>query len=381
MTFGVTVSSLVKEFPGEVRALDGLNFTIEEGEFFALLGPSGCGKTTLLRTLAGLEVPTEGEIDIGGRNVTGVPAGRRNVAMVFQDYALYPHMTVVDNIAYPLKVRKVGRRERTEAAAETASHLQLGKLLDRRPGQLSGGEQQRVALARAIVVQPSLFLFDEPLSNLDARLRLDARTVLKRLQRELGVTAIFVTHDQSEALALADRLAVMEAGRIRQIGTPTEVFHRPHSVFVASFIGSTPMNLLDGVVESGKIIVGGVSLPIPADARPHVSRGDRVVLGIRPEYATVDSGDGVGFEGKVVSVELLGIEYLVTVDTGSLSIRATTRRAPQVGDRAKVAPGMESSLLYRAEDGGLVGLPVDETRPTVSSKSDGHEPSDVDEVG
>ena len=210
---GIEIAALTKVFPNGVTALDGLDLSINDGEFFALLGPSGCGKTTLLRTIAGLEAATSGTIHIGARDVTGLQPGDRNLAMVFQDYALYPHMTVRDNIAYPLKIKHVGRAERNAEAQSAGTNLSLGHLMDRRPAQLSGGQQQRVALARAIATRPDVFLFDEPLSNLDARLRLEARTFLKQLQRELATTAIFVTHDQAEALALADRMAVMEVGR------------------------------------------------------------------------------------------------------------------------------------------------------------------------
>ncbi len=204
-----------------------------------MLGPSGCGKTTLLRSVAGLEGPTSGTIAIAGRDVTRLPPGARDVAMVFQDYALYPHMRVLENIAYPLKIRKVSRTQREAAATSIAEELQLEETLTRRPGQLSGGQQQRVALARAMAVHPSVFLFDEPLSNLDARLRLEARTFLKRLQRELGVTTIYVTHDQAEALALADRMAVIGPWQDNgQLGRPVELFQRPANLFVASFIGS-----------------------------------------------------------------------------------------------------------------------------------------------
>src|SRR5205814_3881790 len=232
-------------------------------EFFALLGPSGCGKTTLLRTIAGLEEATEGTVSIGDTDVTALPPGRRNVAMVFQDYALFPHMNVADNIAYPLKVRKVPREERRRRAVDAAASLSLHGLADRRPAELSGGQQQRVALARAVACHPAVFLFDEPLSNLDARLRLEARTFLKKLQRDLGVTTVFVTHDQAEALALADRIAVMDAGRIRQLGTPREVFGRPANTFVANFIGSTPMNLLPATVDGGDLVVHGQRLAAP----------------------------------------------------------------------------------------------------------------------
>jgi multiple sugar transport system ATP-binding protein len=352
----IRLRSLTKVFPGGVKALDDLNLTIEAGEFFALLGPSGCGKTTLLRTIAGLEMPTAGSISIGERDVTRLSPGARDVAMVFQDYALYPHMTVVDNIAYPLKIRKVAASERRATAAEAAASLQLDGLLDRRPRQLSGGQQQRVAVARAIAYRPRAFLFDEPLSNLDARLRLEARTFLKRLQHELGVTTVYVTHDQSEALALSDRMAVMEAGKIRQLGTPLEVYERPASLFVAGFIGSTPMNLVPGTVEGDSVRIGDVRLPVPDEAAPHLTAGEEVVLGIRPEYAPLaETEQAPGISGKVAVVELLGTEYLVTVESDELSFKATTRQAPKLGERAWVVPEMDRALLYRVDDGGLVG--------------------------
>jgi multiple sugar transport system ATP-binding protein len=354
----VVLSSLVKEFPGGVRAIDRLDLRIEDGEFFALLGPSGCGKTTLLRTIAGLEAPTSGTIQIGGRDVTRVQPGGRDVAMVFQDYALYPHMTVLDNIAYPLKVKRVAKAERHRTAAEAGASLQLEATLERRPGQLSGGQQQRVALARAIAYRPQVFLFDEPLSNLDARLRLEARSFLKRLQHELGTTTVYVTHDQSEALALADRMAVMDAGRVRQLGTPVEVFRRPANLFVAGFIGSTPMNLLEATVDDGGLRVGRSRLPVPADAGPHLADGDKVVVGVRPEYAELAPSERPGaLAGRVTLLESLGSAFLVSVESDGVRAQVTVPegRQPAVGDHAFVVPDPERLLVYRADDGELVG--------------------------
>jgi multiple sugar transport system ATP-binding protein len=366
----VELRSLTKVYPGGVRAVDGLDITIGDGEFFALLGPSGCGKTTLLRTIAGLETATEGAVVIGGRDVTRLPAGERDVGMVFQDYALYPHMTVVDNIAYPLKVRKVPKEERREKAAEAAGSLDMRPLLDRRPGQLSGGQQQRVALARSIAQQPGVFLFDEPLSNLDARLRLESRTFLKRLQKELAITTVYVTHDQAEALALADRIAVMEAGAIRQLDTPVEVYNRPSSLFVASFIGSMPMNLIDGTVSGDRVRIGELDLPIPEDLAPHVSE-EEVVVGIRPEHTNVSETPRDGaISGRIDVSELLGTQYLVTVEGKGVSIQAVTRRLPETGTEVWVLPEYDQMLLYRRSDGGLIGTPQVDREPS----SGQHEP-------
>ncbi len=365
----VVLQGITKRFPGTagVTAIDGLDLEIKDGEFFALLGPSGCGKTTLLRTIAGLEAPTAGTIEIGGRDVTQLPPGRRDVAMVFQDYALYPHMTVVDNIAYPLKIKRVAKDERRRLAAETGDSLQLAGTMERRPGQLSGGQQQRVALARAVAYRPNVFLFDEPLSNLDARLRLEARGFLKRLQRELGITTVYVTHDQSEALALADRMAVMEAGRIRQLGTPVEVFHRPANLFVASFIGSTPMNLLPARVEGRALAIGPARLPLPEGTAPHVHDGNEVVLGARPEYTALHPAEAKaapagGIAGRVAILEHLGTAYLVSVEAeveggDGVTVQATVPEgeAPAIGARVVATPDPARALLYRRGDGELVG--------------------------
>ncbi|HEX2027601.1 MAG TPA: ABC transporter ATP-binding protein [Nitriliruptorales bacterium] len=252
MAVVVEVKGLKKHFNGEVHAVDGVDLTTGEGEYLVLLGPSGCGKTTLLRTIAGLEEPTEGEVLIGGSVVNGLPPRARRIAMVFQSYALYPHKTVLQNITFPLKAEKLGREARLNKAQWAAGLLGIGHLLDRKPRHLSGGERQRVALARALVRDPSVFLLDEPLSNLDAKLRATARDELKLFQQDIGTTTIYVTHDQVEAMGLGDRIAVMYEGRVRQVGPPVEVYDDPADTFVATFIGSPPMNL----VERGDQLVG-----------------------------------------------------------------------------------------------------------------------------
>ncbi len=354
----ITISQLTKVFANGVRALRDVDLTIADGEFFALLGPSGCGKTTLLRTIAGLEAPNAGRIVIGERDVTRMPPGPRKVAMVFQDYALYPHMDVTDNIAYPLKIQRVGRAARRQRALETGSHLGLAGMMDRRPAQLSGGQQQRVALARAVASHPQVFLFDEPLSNLDARLRMEARTFLKRLHADLRITTVYVTHDQSEALALADRMAVMDGGVIRQVGSPVEVFQRPANLFVASFIGSTPMNLLDARVDGGLVRVGPDAASIPESARGLVQEGEPVVLGVRPEYAELHPQRvAESIAARVVITEHLGTAFLVDLETaaGPVQVVVSEESPPDTGDDVFVLTNPQRSLLYRRDTGELIG--------------------------
>ena len=285
----ITTHHLVKEYPGGVRAVDGLDLTIDDGEFFALLGPSGCGKTTLLRTIAGLESATDGRLHIGDRDVTDLQPGQRQVAMVFQDYALFPHMSVADNIAYPLKIQKVDKGERLAKAEDVGAGLSLDGLMARRPGQLSGGQQQRVALARAVASNPQVFLFDEPLSNLDAKLRGQMRAEISRLQRRLGITTVYVTHDQTEAMTLGDRVAVLRKGELQQVGSPRELYEEPVNLFVAGFIGSPSMNFLPASVErAGDAMV--LDTPLGRfelhDRRKVEAVGDReiVLVGIRPEH-------------------------------------------------------------------------------------------------
>jgi multiple sugar transport system ATP-binding protein len=363
---GIDIEGLATVYPNGVRAVDGLDLHVAHGEFFALLGPSGCGKTTLLRTIAGLEAATEGTVRIDSADVTRTEPGKRGVAMVFQDYALFPHMNVAENITYPLKVRRVSVATRTATAERTAGELSLQGLLERKPGQLSGGQQQRVALARAIASRGKVLLLDEPLSNLDARLRLEARTFLKKLQRDLGITTVFVTHDQAEALALADRIAVMESGKLRQLGSPREVFARPANTFVANFIGSTPMNLLPGTVASGEgvngsaaavgsVTVAGGSLPATTFSVP--ARAE-VTVGIRPEYLTLARGDVTGpvLRGSVVVAENLGTQSLVSVDCDGTLIGVTVPEEdePSPGTTVVLTAPASRVLLYDRESGELL---------------------------
>jgi len=369
---GIDIEGLATVYPNGVRAVDGLDLTVADGEFFALLGPSGCGKTTLLRTIAGLESATEGTVRIDSADVTRLEPGKRGVAMVFQDYALFPHMTVSENITYPLKVRRVAASTRADVAERTSAELSLHGLLERRPGQLSGGQQQRVALARAIASEGKVLLLDEPLSNLDARLRLEARTFLKKLQKDLGITTVFVTHDQAEALALADRIAVMQDGKLRQLGSPREVFARPTNTFVANFIGSTPMNLVPGVVAAtpgdgrpvdgsshgsamGAVSLAGGSLPA---ATVSVPVGAEVTVGIRPEYLTLSTGDvsGPSLRGTVVVAENLGTMSLVSVDCDGTLIGVTVPEEdePAPGTPVVLTAPAQRVLLYDKESGELL---------------------------
>ena len=346
----IATTALVKEYPGGVRGVDGVDVTIADGEFFALLGPSGCGKTTLLRSIAGLEAITEGTLHIGEVDVTQAEPGERGVAMVFQDYALFPHMDVADNIAYPLKIKKVKKSERRAKAVDVADGLALDGLSLRRPGQLSGGQQQRVALARAVATEPEVLLLDEPLSNLDARLRLEARTFLKELQRDLGVTTVFVTHDQAEALALADRLAVMKAGRLQQVGTPQEVFQRPANTFVASFIGSSPMNLVTTTIADGAVPVGQGTVPLPKGLTQ--ADGREVIWGARPEYLRWSSTPvEPGVPAEVSVTENLGASALVTAVSGQekLQLVVPEEDAPAPGDGGWVVASARRSLLFDPE--------------------------------
>ena len=319
------------------KVIHGVNADIADGEFIVIVGPSGCGKSTLLRMVAGLELITGGEISIGSRVVNDLEPSERDIAMVFQNYALYPHMTVYDNMAYGLKIAKVPKAEIEVRVQKAAKILELGTLLQRTPRELSGGQRQRVAMGRAIVRQPQVFLFDEPLSNLDAKLRAATRLEIQKLHAELGVTSLFVTHDQVEAMTLAQRMIVMNAGRIEQIGTPEQVYGTPATTFVASFIGSPPMNLMPGQADGSRFTVGGQTLALPATA----PRSGALTLGLRPEHAVLDPAGA--WPLRVEMLEMLGAERLVYGKLGdsqfTLRIEATLV-APKPGDtvRLRVPP-------------------------------------------
>jgi sn-glycerol 3-phosphate transport system ATP-binding protein len=311
------------------KVIHGVNAEITDGEFIVIVGPSGCGKSTLLRMVAGLEEITGGEISIGGRVVNKLEPAERDIAMVFQNYALYPHMSVYDNMAYGLKIAKVPKADIELRVQKAAKILELGELLQRKPRQLSGGQRQRVAMGRAIVRQPQVFLFDEPLSNLDAKLRAQTRLEIQKLHTELGVTSLFVTHDQVEAMTLAQRMIVMNGGRIEQIGTPEQVYGTPASTFVAGFIGSPPMNLIAGQAEGTRFVAGGQTLTLPAPA----PRNGPLLMGVRPEHADPDIGGSWAM--KVELLEMLGAERLVYGHLGDtmFTLRMeSTRTPPKPGD-------------------------------------------------
>lgn len=284
------IRNVTKSF-GALDVLKSVSLGIKDGEFLVLVGPSGCGKSTLLNIIAGLLDLTSGDILIDDASVVHKEPKERDIAMVFQSYALYPSMTVADNIGFALRMQKRPKAERQAKVREVAELLQIEHLLDRKPGALSGGQRQRVAMGRALVRNPKIFLFDEPLSNLDAKLRVDMRTEIKKLHAQLGTTIVYVTHDQVEAMTMATRIAVMKDGLVRQFGTPDEIYQRPADTFVATFMGSPAMNLLPGVVRGGRVVVGDTSLPLPATAGP-VADGRAVQIGLRPEWFTPAEGQG-----------------------------------------------------------------------------------------
>jgi len=342
----VLLEKVAKSF-GDVQVLHGLNIEVMDGEFMVLLGASGSGKSTALRMIAGLESTSEGHVKIDGRDVTNVLPKNRNVAMVFQSYALYPHKTVGENIGYPLKVRKLPKAEIAAQVNDVAEQVQLQDYLERYPRQLSGGQRQRVALARAMVRRPAVFLMDEPLSNLDAKLRGHMRTELKRMQHKLGITTIYVTHDQVEAMTLADRVAILEDGRLQQLDTPKAIYNDPENLFVAQFIGSPPMNLLHGSLRNGLFETNEARIPVNC-ADTHA----QATLGVRPEDCRiVDAGQGQ-LPATLYATELLGDHTLVSAAVGE---EVVTVKAPKDFDADMDTPiGIEfdpSGQYLFAEDG------------------------------
>jgi ABC-type sugar transport system ATPase subunit len=343
---GVRLEGVVKRHSA-TTVLHGIDLTIEPGEFFVLLGPSGSGKTTTLRILAGLESVSSGRVLMDGVNVTTQEPGKRDVAMVFQSYALYPHMTVAQNIGFPLKMVGTSGAEIERAVAAAAAKVGIGHLLLRTPGQLSGGQQQRCALARAIVRQPRLFLLDEPLSNLDAKLRLETRLELHRLQRSLGATTVYVTHDQEEAMTLADRIAVFMDGRIVQVGTPREIYSRPQTIAVAAFIGTPPMNLIPGTWHDDAVIIASQRLPL---ARATGIPRD-VILGVRPGDLRIAPS---GLKARVERVEDLGDSSIVTfmMDDRPLKLKSDRLQPVQEGEDVFLGFAPEAAHLFDPNSGG-----------------------------
>jgi multiple sugar transport system ATP-binding protein len=362
----ISLESVSKQFPGGVLAVDDLSLEVEPGEFLVLVGPSGCGKTTALRMVAGLEPVTSGVIRINDRVVTRLPPRDRDIAMVFQNYALYAHMSVRGNMGFGLKMARVPKQEIRRRVDEAAAMLGLTELLDRKPRQLSGGQRQRVAMGRAIVREPAAFLMDEPLSNLDAKLRVEMRGEIIRVQRRIAAPALYVTHDQTEAMTMGDRVAILRDGVLQQLGTPDEVYDAPVNVFVAGFIGSPAMNLIPATLESeGSILTavfGTTRLAVPArirDLRPRLAEfsGKQVTLGIRPEdFAPPERGDSLA-NVTVDRVESLGSELVVYLDAGAgepLTARLERRVSFELGQRTQLAVDLDRLYFFDAGSGDAI---------------------------
>lgn len=345
----VRLEGITKSF-GNFTAVNNLNVTIEDGTLAGLLGPSGCGKSTTLYMIAGLEKPTSGRIYFGDEDVTDLPPEKRGIGLVFQNYALYPHMTVRQNIMFPLENAKVPKAEALKIAQEMADLVQIGHLMDRKPGELSGGQQQRVAIARAIAKKPRVLLLDEPLSNLDARLRLETREEIRRIQQETGITTIFVTHDQEEAMSITDSIVLMKDGVLQQKEAPQEMYRKPANQFVASFMGTPPMGFMNGKVEGGKVLIGSLTL-----GHTEVKDGE-VIVGIRPESWRLSESEGV--EATVTMVEVIGRDTLMTVDIAGQKIRCLidSDYEVKVSDVIKLTVKPQAIHLFDAASGHrLVG--------------------------
>jgi multiple sugar transport system ATP-binding protein len=352
---GVAFRNVSKRY-GDVSVIEGLDLDIHDHEFMVLVGPSGCGKSTALRMIAGLEEISDGTITIADRVVNDLPPKDRDIAMVFQSYALYPHMTVRENLEFGLKIRKTARPEIDRLVGDAASILGITPLLLRKPKELSGGQRQRVALGRAIVRQPAVFLFDEPLSNLDAKLRVQMRAEITKLQRRLQTTCVYVTHDQIEAMTMGHRIAVMNAGKLQQIGTPLDVYDRPRNLFVANFIGTPPMNFVKATISDSRVVAGQFELPLPQKLRTAAAgnQGKKVVVGIRPENIT-DNASNIRGESAIVNAEVemvepLGHQVIVHGRVGEdlLVGSLDTHTLPRPGDRIDLLVGLDNLHLFDA---------------------------------
>lgn len=349
----ILIKNLTKRF-GSVVAVNNLSLEVKDKEFLVLLGPSGCGKTTVLRCIAGLEIQDEGEIYVGETLVNDLPPKERDVAMVFQSYALYPHMTAYENIAFPLKVRNVASTEIDQRVKKVAELLKITHLLDRKPKQLSGGEAQRVALGRALIREPKAFLMDEPLSNLDAKLRIYMRAELKKLQKDLGITTVYVTHDQVEAMTMADRVALLNQGILQQVGSPEELYQHPNNLFTAGFIGSPPMNFIDCHLtrEAEKVYVdaGVFKLPLEgylAEMLKDVDAGEELVFGIRPEDITLETKEKKnGIQGEIFTLEPLGSEVIVDIKIGEIIFKLRENAAFKAKAGEKVWLSFREDKIY-----------------------------------
>ena len=347
----IVLKEVQKSYTKDLQVIHGVSVTIADGEFIVIVGPSGCGKSTLLRMIAGLETITAGEISIGGRVVNQVEPKDRNIAMVFQNYALYPHMSVYENMSYGLRIRRIAPAEIKERVERAAKILELGPYLQRKPRELSGGQRQRVAMGRAIVREPAAFLFDEPLSNLDAKLRVQMRLEIQKLHRRLRTTSIFVTHDQVEAMTLADRMIVMNSGVAEQVGRPIDVYDDPESIFVAGFIGSPAMNFLPGKRVGEEVVLAGhAKVALPAELRSRA--GESVIVGIRPEHL-VAQGEGPELRFTVETVEALGADALVhgTLGEGAIVARMDGHAAASVGDVLAMRAMPRRLYFFDAETG------------------------------